>query len=328
MTSNRASATAVGLARVLAHCGGDLRAAVHHLGAAIASAPQDPEPYAALAELWEERRADLAGILRGADSLRTVPAYAYVRFLEDDMDGAVTALGSATGARPDVAWAAAPWFGDARFLGTVGAEAFAEAVMRTTDYGRALDGDGTREALGPWIRAVETVCAREPRPEAMARMAIFLRACGLTDASLALCDRADAAGPVMMTEVVRAGTWRVLGDPERTAAAFERARVLDPANWSLYLDLADVRAEQGDFTSAVRLAGQGLEHEPAEVTLRAAAAAYRARLTGSPDDLRDLIGLAPDLPDVSYRTLLIDRACAGPGLPPGLVAEARRLRTG
>ncbi|MFJ8159656.1 hypothetical protein ACIRBY_01870 [Streptomyces sp. NPDC096136] len=327
MTSNRAAA-AVGLARVMAHCGGDLRAAVHHLGAAIASAPQDPEPYAALAELWQERRADLAGILRDADSLRTVPAYAYVRFLEDDMDGAVMALGSAAGARPAVAWAGAPWFGDARFLGTVGAEAFAEAVLRTTDHGHALDGDGTREALGPWIRAVETVCAREPRPGAMARMAIFLRACGLTDASLALCDRADAVEPAMLTEVVRAGTWRVLGDPDRTAAAFERALVLDPVNWSLYLDLADVRAGQGDFATAVRLVGQGLEHEPAEVTLRAAGAAYRARLTGSPDDLRALVALAPDLPDASYRGLLIDRACAGPGLPPGLVAEARRLRTG
>ncbi|MFE2211060.1 hypothetical protein ACFW93_03660 [Streptomyces canus] len=43
------------------------------------------------------------------------------------MDDAVMALGSVTGVRPDVAGGAAPWFGDARFLGAVGAEAPAEA---------------------------------------------------------------------------------------------------------------------------------------------------------------------------------------------------------
>ncbi|MEU8435957.1 tetratricopeptide repeat protein [Streptomyces sp. NPDC029216] len=323
MTSNRAAAAGAGLARVLAHCGGSPGAAVHHIGNAIASAPEDPEPYAVLAELWETQRAALEGILRGADSLRSVLAYAYVSFLDGDMDEAAMAMGSVTGAQPAIAWAKAPWFGDPRFLGTVSADALAEAVMRTMDHGHALDGDGTREGLGPWFRAVEAVCDREPLPEAMARMAIFLRACGLTDASFALCDRADAVEPIMMTEVVRAGTWRVLGDPGRTAAAFERALALDPANWSLYLDLADVHAEQGEFASAVRLVEQGLGHEPAEVTLRAAGAAYRARLGGSPDDLRELVRLAPDLPNASYRRVLIEQACAGPGLPAELIAEAR-----
>ncbi|MFF4578641.1 type IV pilus biogenesis/stability protein PilW [Streptomyces sp. NPDC001373] len=53
------------------------------------------------------------------------------------------------------------------------------------------------------------------------------------------------------------GPWRDPGDPDRTAAAFERALALDPANGPLHLDLADVRAEQGDFTTAVRFVGQG-----------------------------------------------------------------------
>jgi tetratricopeptide (TPR) repeat protein len=130
----------------------------------------------------------------------------------------------------------------------------------------------------------------------------------------------------MLTEVVRAGTWRKLGDPEQTAAAFERALALDPANWSLYLDLADLRAEQGDFTTAVQLIDQGMEHEPAELTLRAAGAAYRTRLTGSPAALRELIELAPRLPNDSYRGLLIDHACAGPALPAQLVAAAHRIQ--
>ncbi|MGW2238499.1 tetratricopeptide repeat protein [Streptomyces sp. NPDC001759] len=116
------------------------------------------------------------------------------------------------------------------------------------------------------------------------------------------------------------------GDLQQTVAAFERALALEPANWSLYLDLADVRAEQSDFTSAVRLIDQGMRYEPTELSLRAAGAAYRARLTGSCADLSELIELAPNLPNNSYRDLLIDHACAGPALPAELVAAARRIQ--
>lgn len=324
--SNREAAAGIALARVMAHCGGSPAAAVHYAAGAIAAAPEDPEPYAVLAGLWDEHRADLTELLKGASSLRTVLAQSYVYFLEEDMDGAVMTISAVTGARPTLSWASAPWFGDARFLGKVTASALAKAVMRTMDHGHALDTPGTREALRPWLAAIDAVCAREPVPEAMAKMAIFLRACGLTDASLDLCDRADAVERIMLTEVVRAGTWRKLEDPAKAAAAFERALALDPANWSLYLDLADLRAEQGDYASAVQLIGRGLQHEPDEVTLRAAGAAYRARATGSPDDLRELIGLAPQLPNGPYRNLLIEHACAGPALPSELIAEARSVQ--
>ncbi len=72
--SNRAAAAWIGLAQVMAHCGGSPTAAVHHVAGAIASAPEDPEPYEVLAELWKEQRADLAGLFQGASSLRTVLA--------------------------------------------------------------------------------------------------------------------------------------------------------------------------------------------------------------------------------------------------------------
>jgi tetratricopeptide (TPR) repeat protein len=308
----------------MAHCGGDLDAAVHFLAGAIAAAPADPAPYETIAELWREQRSDLAQALEGGGSLEAVLVYSYVSFLGDDMDEAAMAIGSVTGYRPDIAWADAPWFGDERFLGTVSAGAIAEAAMRTMDYGHDLDDDAMRERLGPWFGAIERVCADRPAPEPMAKMAIMLRACGLVDESFALCDRADAVERIMLTEVVRAGTWRKLRELERAAEAFERALVLDPANWSLYLDLADARAELGDYAAAVRYAEQGMEHEPDEIALRAARAAYRARLSGSAGALRELLELAPELPNPAYRNTLIERACAGPGLPADLVAEARR----
>ncbi|WP_138894141.1 tetratricopeptide repeat protein [Streptomyces chryseus] len=324
--SNRSVVAGVGLARVMAHCGGSPAAAARHLADAIASAPEDPEPYAVLAELWRDKPSELAGVVQDADSLRAVLAQSYIRFLEGDMDAAALAIGSVTGVRPDIAWAEAPWFGDERFLGAVSADALAEAAMRTMDYGHGLDTESMRERFQPWFQAIDVVSARRPVPEALARMAILLRACGLTDASFALCDQADSVERIMLTEVVRAGTWRKLGDAEETAAAFERALALEPANWSLYLDLADVRAEQGDFSAAVRLIDQGLRYEPTEHVLRAAGAAYRARLTGSPAELSELIQLAPNLPNDSYRGLLIDHACAGPALPAELVAAARRIQ--
>ncbi|MFG1665164.1 tetratricopeptide repeat protein [Streptomyces sp. Y7] len=320
-------AAGVGLARVMAHCGGSPAAAVQYLAGAIASAPEDPEPYAVLAEWWQDRPSELAEVVEGADSLRAVLALAYIRFLENNMDDAALAMGSVTGARPDIAWANAPWFSEERFVGVVSADALAEAAMRTMDYGHELDTDGMRERFRPWFDAIDAVSARRPVPDALAKMAILLRACGRTDASFALCDQADSVERIMLTEVVRAGTWRKLGDPEQTVAAFERALALEPANWSLHLDLADVHAEQGDFAAAVQLMDRGRRYAPpTELTFRAADAAYRTRLTGSPTEMRALIELAAHLPNDSYRGLLIDHACAGPGLPAELVTEARRIQ--
>ncbi|MFF9817557.1 tetratricopeptide repeat protein [Streptomyces sp. NPDC014006] len=256
-------------------------------------------------------RAELAAAVEDGGSLRNVLAQSYLNFLDGDMDTAALAIGSVTGVRPDIAWAGGPWFGDERFLGAVSAEALAEAAMRTMDHGHDLDGDTMRERFRPWFLAVDAVASRRPTPPPgpLAKMAILLRACGLTDASFALCDRANSVEPSMPTEAVRAGTWSKLGDRHRAAAAFERALALDPGNWSLHLDLADLRAEQGDFAAAVRLADQGLMCEPTEPTLRAAGAAYRARLNGSPADLRELLALAPQLPSSPYRNLLLGVAC-------------------
>lgn len=312
----------------MAHCGGDSQQAVRFIAGAIAAAPEDPEPYAMLADLRAGQQADLTEALQRDHSLSSALAWSYIRFLENDMDDAAMTIGGITGLRPAVGWAAAPWFSDARFLDAVSADALAGAVMRTMDHGHCLDTEDIRAHLVPWFKAIDVVCDREPRPEPMAKMAIFLRACGLTDASFALCDRADALEPAMLTEVVRAGTWRKLGDIGQAEAAFRRALKLDPANWSLYLDLADLHAEQGDFSRAVRSVEQGLEHEPTEITLRAAAAAYRARHTGSRAGLRELIGLVPLMPKDSYRRSLIDVACAGPGLPGRLVSRARALLDG
>lgn len=316
------------LAQVMAHCGGSLAEAVHYVTGAIASEPENPEPYAIVAEWWRDRPSELVEVLQRANSLREAVAQSHLSFLEGDMDAAAMTIGSITGVRPDIAWAAAPWFNDERFLGVVSGDALAEAAMRTMDRGHDLDSPDMRERFRPWFDAIDAVRSRQPSPDALAKMAIFLRACGLTDASFALCDQADSVERVMFTEVVRAGTWRKLGMPEQTAAAFERAVELDPTNWSLHLDLADLHAEQGDFASAVQATDRGLEHEPSELTLRAAGAAYRTRLTGSPADLRELIDLAPLLQNGSYRHVLIDRACAGHALPGELVAAARRIQSG
>ncbi|MFK0170565.1 tetratricopeptide repeat protein [Streptomyces sp. NPDC090306] len=326
--SNESVAAEVGLAGVMAHCGGSPARAARLLARAMASAPSAPEPYAALAELWQDRRPELEESLHRDGSASAVSAQAYLLFLEGDMDNAVMALGSVTGVRPDVAWCAAPWFGDERFLGAVSAAALAEACLRTLDHGHDLDADEMRERFAPWFHALVVVSERVPVPESLAAMARLPRACGRYGLSFMLCDRADAVERVMWTAVARAATWRRMGDLDQAVAAFEDALLLDSANWSLYLDLADVRAEQGDFAAAANLVEQGLRHGPHEVTLRAAGAAYRTRLAGSSDDLRALITLAPEIADPTYRNLLIDYACAGPRLPQELVAEAHLARRG
>ncbi|XVV08752.1 tetratricopeptide repeat protein [Actinoplanes sp. CA-131856] len=291
------------VAKVLAHCGGSPSAALSHLAKEIAADPRDPAPYAALDDLRGELPAEVAAALAEADTLGPVVAGAYFAYADGDMDEAVMWLGPACGHSPEVPWARAPWFGDPRFLGAVTPAALAEATMRIGDPGRDLTTALAVECLGPWFAAIETVCDRDPVPEQMARMAILLRACGRTTESLSLCDRADAVRPVMLTEVVRAGTWRGLGNRAEAAAAFHRALALEPGNWSLHLDLADLAAEQGDFAEAAAQATRGEELEPHDVTMRAAAAAYRARATGSPTDRRRFGELAPQVRE-PYRSTL------------------------
>ncbi|MFI2648803.1 hypothetical protein [Micromonospora fulviviridis] len=316
------------IARVMAHCGGAPGEAVMYLAQAIAQSPDDPEPYELLAELRRASPEEVARTVATPSSLWQFVVGAYLYFLDGDMDQAAQRLGSVIGYRPDVAWASAPWFGDERFLGSVTAAGLADATLNITDYGPEIDNDAARERMGPWFRVIDVVCDREPVAEAMARMAILLRVCGRTDASLALCDRADSVDRVMFTEVVRAGTWRRLGDRQQTAAAFLRALGLDPTNWSLYLDLADLAAEDGDFAQAADLVRQGLEHEPKDVTLRAAGAAYRARAEGSVSDLDLLLALAPEVPHAGYRNGLIEHAMGAPDLPPDWIAAARQFQAG
>ncbi|MBG0568366.1 hypothetical protein I4J89_43775 [Actinoplanes sp. NEAU-A11] len=287
---------------------------MRYIARAVADDPAATEPY----QLIEQLRPDVTE----PDSPWAYIIASYVRFLDGDMDRAATALGMLTGYQPDVAWTAAPWFTDPRFRAGVTPQGLAGATANIGMYGHVHDDDITRERLRPWFELIDVVCARQPDPQAMAHMAILLRACGRTAESLTLCDRADEVERVMLTEVVRGGTWRKLGDRSQARAAFERALALDPANWSLFLDLADQSAEDGEFAEAAALVSRGLEHEPHEASLRAAGAAYRARATGAAEDLDLLVSLAPDL-DPGYRDHLIECAVAGPGLPAELIAGAR-----
>jgi tetratricopeptide (TPR) repeat protein len=227
--------TALALAQVLAHCGGSRADAVRYLGAAIAAAPGDGEAYDQLAELWHRSQAEVAPVVEAGGSGGVVAALAFVRFLDGHYDEAVLTLGALVGALPQVAWAEAPWFGEPTFTGSVGADAVAEAVLRTADGGHDLSDAALAPVMAPWFALISAVAERAPVPVALARMAMVLRRCGRTEESLALCTRADEVERVALTEVVRAGTFRVLGDVAGAVRAFERAIDLDPRNWSLHL---------------------------------------------------------------------------------------------
>ncbi len=73
----------------------------------------------------------------------------------------------------------------------VSAEALTEGVLRIIDGRRNLTTDEMRALLRPWFDAISLVSERDPWPESTARMAMLLRASGLTHECLALCDQAD-----------------------------------------------------------------------------------------------------------------------------------------
>ncbi|MFE3229402.1 tetratricopeptide repeat protein [Nocardia sp. NPDC059228] len=286
------------VANVLAHCGGDRERAARHLSRAIAATPSEAEVYAAAVELLPT-----LGELP-ADDPTVAPLLAFAYFSSGRMDDAATTLGALSGISPHIAWADAPWFADVSFLSKVSIEAVREAVYLLFDHAAVPEDP----AAAPWLRAIQTLTTRlNLSPEDLAGLAISLRLLGRTDESLALCDRADRVGRTMLTEVVRGGTWRLLGNLDETAAAFRRALALEPDNWSLYLDLSDLHAERGDHPAALAAAQAGLTHSPNEPMLRAARAAHHARLTGTADALREFERLAPDI-DPAYSRWLRDQA--------------------
>lgn len=290
------------LAKVLAHCGGDPEQAAHHLSRAIAAAPHDPAVYTAVSELLPE-----LGEMP-ADDARVAPVVAYRHFLDGRMDDAVLVLGALGGVSPRFAWADAPWFSDGRFLSVVSAEALCEAGHRLFDHGAGP----SEEAALPWLRAAHAVADRPgANSEDMARMAILLRVFGRTDKSLELCDRADAVGRTVLAEVVRAGTWHTLGNLDQATAAFRRALALEPDNWSLHLDLADLYATRGDHAAALASAEEGLRHAPTETKLLAARAAHQARLTNTSEALNEFERLASAL-DPGYAGWLREQATGTP----------------
>ncbi|MFC0113104.1 tetratricopeptide repeat protein [Kibdelosporangium aridum] len=311
----------IAIAEVMAHCGGNPAEAAKYFAAAIAEAPGNAESYAGLAELRDTEPTAVDGLREGG-SPSVVAGYAYIAFLEGDMDEAAMSIGSVVGARPDIPWADAPWFSDPAFLNGVSPAAFAEATLRTMDGGHDLDSDEMRNRFRPWFRAIDVLADRDQDPDASARFAMMLRACGRIDAAFALCDRAEPT--TMMVEVVRAGTWRRLNEWERAAEAFRRAIDLEPDNWSLYLDLADARAQLGDFAAAVDATSQGLRHEPDEPSLKAAHAAYRTRLSGSAEDLQALVEV--ESVNSHYLAQLIDIAVQNPDLPQKAVQRALKMK--
>jgi tetratricopeptide (TPR) repeat protein len=286
------------VATVLAHCGGDPEQAARQLSRAIANAPTDPTTYAVAIELLPA-----LGVL-STDDPAVAPVLAFRHFLDGRMDDAVLTLGALGGVSPRIAWADAPWCSEGSFLSAVSAEALCEAVLRLFDH----ESTPAEAAARPWLRMVEAVTFRaDLGPEGLARMAISLRAFGRTDESLVLCDRADAVDRTVLAEVARAGTWRLMGNLDETVAAFRRALVLDPDNWSLHLDLSDLHAERGDHGAALASAQDGLSHAPNEPKLLAARAAHHARLAGTTEALHEFERLASDI-DPAYRQWLREQA--------------------
>ena len=68
--------------------------------------------------------------------------------------------------------------------------------------------------------------------------------------------------------------------------------------------MADIRAGQGDFEAAADLAERSASLAPEEIDTRAAAAAYRVRVTGAAADRERLSGLLSLMPDSPYKDQL------------------------
>jgi hypothetical protein len=297
----------IDLADLIAHCGGDPATAVEHIASVIPAMPDQPMPYASLAALRTAYPGEFATGIAGGNWTGLVAARAFVAHLDGRDDEATAMTGSLIAYDPAVDWSAAPWFGTGRHLARLTGDGLSTAVMRINGEHGDLTDPAHGGWLGRWFALIEVVSERSG-PEQLARMAILCRNAGRYADAMALCERADAVERVMFTETVRAGTYRRMGDDRGWVAALQRAADLAPGDWSPCLDLADAHAMLGDYPSAAALAARSAGYEPHEITARVAAAAYRARVTGSADDLQAVRDLLPHLPASLYKDSLIEAA--------------------
>jgi tetratricopeptide (TPR) repeat protein len=173
------------------------------------------------------------------------------------------------------------------------------AAIVPDDVARELTRCTKHEPLGAALYAIaRRLHDAHPSHDLMAFAAVKLaRMCWRMDDAVELARSALARGPMPMTAIALAGTYREMGDLPACFAAFEDAQKLDPSNAGIMLDLGDIALQLGDLAKSLHWYEEAISVEPDNDWAMASALFVRWKESGDEEHAEELRAYAEEHPD-------------------------------
>ncbi|MEV4758275.1 tetratricopeptide repeat protein [Micromonospora sp. NPDC049559] len=244
---------------------GDLRHAAEHLAGAIVHTPTLPEVHEVLAQL--AARADGGVELFPLDQhhafIGAVVARAHLLAAAGHPADGLELLAAATSHAPAVDWAGVPWVGAPDLPGRVTPDRIARILMQVCAAVPDPVAEDERGPLLPYLRLARHTVAAYPRHGLLLGAASALaRRLGETDLAVTWATRGVRESPSKLAEVWLGYAYRSAGRTADALAALRRAVDHDPADLSVYADIAGTLADNGRLDEAIDWIDQALARDP------------------------------------------------------------------
>ncbi|GAB7043725.1 hypothetical protein JCM9533A_75760 [Catenuloplanes niger JCM 9533] len=232
----------------------DFGHAADHVAGALAHAPTMPEVHEVLAKL-AARTGGALDLYPLADHvfIGAVVARGHLLAAAGQPGEALELLAAATGHAPNADWAGVPWVADPELASRIEPDQLARTIMQVCAGVPDPVPDEQRGPLQPYLRVAKHAAAAHPRHALLLGAASALaRRMGETAIAIEWAQRGVRVAPTKLGEVWLGYAFRSAGRTKESIAALRRAVAHDPADLSVYADIAGTLADSGQLDEAIR----------------------------------------------------------------------------
>ena len=311
-------------------------AAADHLAGALTHAPTLPETHELLGRLARRSGGGLDLFPLGPHTAAGgLAARAHLLAAAGRPEEGLPLLAAASGHTPAADWAGVPWVGDPALGLRIEPARLVELVLRLCN----AVGDPAPATLRPYLTVVRHAVAAHP-DHAMLLGAGSALARRIGEAGLAIdwAVRGARTRPSKLAEIWLGYAYRSAGRLPEALAALRRAVTHDPADLSVYADIAATLADNDRLSDALAWIDRALQLDPEYDCAVHTAQRLRYRTDADVAHLVRLADFIRDHPDESHEHTDLADACqavawlggvpAAAPLPPGNAPAAAAPPTG